>query len=336
MVFRGSISFFHGRNVFFFSGTLPFFAVSWYAVKRKGAICLGQFGAIESDGAARRIAEAAARGTLSHALLITGGGDRTALARYAAAAMECSHRGARPCGECSGCRKVLRDIHPDVVTVRDDAHRQIAADVVRTVRSDAWIQPNEGARKVYLFPDCSLLTERDQNILLKVVEEGPPYAAFLFCAENGAAVLQTLRSRCVELKLRPGGEEVEAARMLSAPPSAADPALMGAELCRRIAAGRGAVVEFAARAERKRLDREELGQVLIWCREAFAAALLSLYGQQPEEAYREIGRYLASTLTKRRLAFTIDIMGKYAAECQWNIGPGHILGALAAELEGAH
>ena len=37
----------------------------------------------------------------------------------------------------------------------------------------------------------------------KVVEEGPPYAAFLFCAKNSASVLPTLRSRCVELKLPP-------------------------------------------------------------------------------------------------------------------------------------
>lgn len=71
---------------------------------------------------------------------------------------------------------MLADIHPDVITVQDEQHKNIAVDVVRAVRSDAHIRPNEGRRKVYLFPDCGVLTEQDQNVLLKVVEEGPPYA----------------------------------------------------------------------------------------------------------------------------------------------------------------
>jgi hypothetical protein len=150
--------------------------------------------------------EAADRGRLAHALLFTGSGDRVAAARFAAAAMECTAGSGRPCGVCAACRKVLRDIHPDVLTVRDDEHRDMAVDVVRAARTDAYIRPNEGARKVYLFPDCGVLTERDQNVLLKIVEEGPPYAAFLFCAENPAVVLPTLRSRCVELKLRPAAD----------------------------------------------------------------------------------------------------------------------------------
>ena len=42
-----------------------------------------------AGSAAAQIREAASRGTLSHALLFTGGGDLTAAARYAAAALEC-------------------------------------------------------------------------------------------------------------------------------------------------------------------------------------------------------------------------------------------------------
>ena len=40
-----------------------------------------------NDPIARRIREAAGRGTLSHALLFSGSGDRIAAAQYAAAAM---------------------------------------------------------------------------------------------------------------------------------------------------------------------------------------------------------------------------------------------------------
>ena len=149
---------------------------------------------------AARLRAAAARGALSHALIFSGNGARTDAARYAAAAMECT--GAqKPCLSCPACRKVMQDIHPDVSFVRDSEHKELSIDTVRAMRADAFIRPNEGARKIYIFEDCTVLTEKDQNVLLKLVEEGPPYAAFFFCAENPASLLQTIRSRCVEVKL---------------------------------------------------------------------------------------------------------------------------------------
>ena len=271
--------------------------------------------------AAARIREAAGRGALSHALLFTGPGDRLSAARFAAAAHQCQGTD-RPCGVCPACRKVEADIHPDVITVRDPEHKNLSVDVVRGVRADAYIQPNEGARKVYLFPDCALLTEQDQNVLLKVVEEGPPYAAFLFCAENRSQVLSTLRSRCVELMLQPAGGE-------TAPPEP------GEDLCRRIASRRrGAVAEWAARQERQKLDREGLAEILAWSREAFAGALLAQYGCQPGETGREIAPFLAKNLTKGQIMSTIELLETYHGACAYNVGTGHVLGALAAELEG--
>ena len=281
------------------------------------------FGLPENDPIAARVREAATRGTLSHALLFTGSGDRLAAARYAAAGLECTGEGTRPCGVCPGCRKVLGDIHPDVITVRDPDHKNIAVDVVRSIRADAYIRPNEGRRKVYLFPDCALLTEQDQNVLLKIVEEGPPYAAFLFCAENPSQVLQTLRSRCVEVKLRPGTEED------------GEPSEAAEALCRAIGSRRrGAVAELAVRLEKKKLDREALAAMLERSRASFAAALLSLYGRQPGEMDREIAPFLAKNLTKTQIMSTIELLQKYHGECAYNVGPGHVLGALAAELEG--
>lgn len=284
---------------------------------------MAAFGLAEKDPAAARIREAATRGTLSHALLFSGSGDCVAAARYAAAALECEADGLRPCGVCRACRKVADDIHPDVITVRDPDHKNIAVDVVRAIRADAYIQPNEGRRKVYLFPDCSILTEQDQNVLLKIVEEGPPYAAFLFCAENAAAVLQTLRSRCVELKLQPAGE------------MAGETSELGLLLCRAIAKRkRGAVTELAVRLEKKKTDREAVRAMLERSRAAFAAALLLRYGREPEEKDREIAPFLAENLTKGQIMSTIGMLEKYHGECTYNVGAGHVLGALAAELEG--
>ena len=273
------------------------------------------------DPVLSRLRAAAARGALSHALLFTGPGDRLAAARFAASAFQCTGQD-RPCGVCPACRKVREDIHPDVITVRDEEHKFIAVDVIRDLRRDAYIRPNEGNRKVYVFPDCALLTEQDQNVLLKLVEEGPPYAAFLFCAENPAAVLQTLRSRCVELKLQP-----------SAPPPSEEDG-DGEALCRcLLKRKRGSAAELAVRLEKKKLTREALAALLERSEALLSQALVLLYGGSAEAGDRRLAEDIGKRLTKTQIVRTIELMKKYRRECGYNVGPGHVLGALAAELE---
>ncbi len=270
-----------------------------------------------------RIRAAAARGALSHALLFTGPGDRLAAARFAASAFQCvGPERDRPCGVCPACRKVREDIHPDVSAVRDEEHKFIAVDVVREVRRDAYIRPNEGERKVYLFPDCALLTEQDQNVLLKLVEEGPPYAAFVFCAENPAAVLQTLRSRCVELKLQPKA------------PQGREEDGEGEALCRcLLKRKRGSAAELAVRLEKKKLSRENLSALLERSEALLSQALVLTYGGTAGDGDRALAEELGKRLTKTQLVRTIELMKQYRRECGYNVGPGHVLGALAAELE---
>ena len=271
---------------------------------------------------AQRLREAAARGTLSHALIFSGPGERTAAARYAAAAMECTAGGERPCLACPDCRKVIRDIHPDVVFVRDEEHAEISVDVVRRTRADAFIRPNEGARKIYIFEDCSLLTEKDQNVLLKTVEEGPAYAAFFFCTENAAALLQTIRSRCVEVKTAPVQQGEDAGL-----PQAV-------ELARVIAAGSAAGrAAFFVSLEREKIKRDALGALFEQTRLLFSAALLSLYGEAPAENEREIAALISKSLTKSQILGTIDLLRAYRSHCTYNVGTGAALGGFAVELE---
>lgn len=271
---------------------------------------------------AQRLREAAARGTLSHALIFSGPGERTTAARYAAAAMECTAGGERPCLACPDCRKVIRDIHPDVVFVRDEEHAEISVDVVRRARADAFIRPNEGARKIYIFEDCSLLTEKDQNVLLKTVEEGPAYAAFFFCTENAAALLQTIRSRCVEVKTAPV-QQGEGADLPQA-----------VELARVIAAGSAAGrAAFFVSLEREKIKRDALGALFEQTRLLFSAALLSLYGEAPAENEREIAALISKSLTKSQILGTIDLLRAYRSHCTYNVGTGAALGGFAVELE---
>ena len=268
-----------------------------------------------------RLRAAAANGALSHALIFSGSGDRAAAARYTAAAMECTGV-QRPCLACPACRKVMQGIHPDVISVRDAEHKELSADTVRAMRADAFIRPNEGARKIYIFEDCTILTEKDQNILLKLVEEGPVYAAFFFCAENPAALLQTIRSRCAEVKLAPAAQERAA------------PGENALELARRIAKGtRASRAAFLTRLEAGKVSREALADLFEQARLLLAGALLLPYGSPPRAGTEEVVQLLASRLTKPQILCTIDLLQTYRSHCSYNVGVGPTLGGFAVELE---
>ena len=142
------------------------------------------------------------RGRASHFYLISGpsGSGRHTLARLLAAALQCGDPQA-PCGVCPACRKVLSGSHPDFITVADPEHKRVPVKLVRQIRDDMFIRPNEGKKKIYLFPQ-ELGTE-GQNALLKILEEPPSYGVYILLTDNAEKILPTVRSRCVELKLLP-------------------------------------------------------------------------------------------------------------------------------------
>ncbi|HPE16247.1 MAG TPA: hypothetical protein PK597_04770 [Oscillospiraceae bacterium] len=137
---------------------------------------------------------------LSHAYLIAGprGSGKRALAETLAAAYVCTGPGEAPCGRCENCRKARAGIHPDVVVAGENA--ALSVDEVRALRRDAYIRPNEASRKVYLIPRAGEIDPRWQSALLKLLEDGPPYAAFLLLAEDPGTILPTVRSRCTLLR----------------------------------------------------------------------------------------------------------------------------------------
>ena len=151
---------------------------------------------------------------LSHAYLVTGGSgeSRSALIRRLTAAYLCESAHP-PCGRCRPCRKAAEDIHPDVSrTGPAPDKKEITVDQIRALRSDVYIRPNEGRRKVYLITPADAMNPAAQNALLKVLEEGPAYAAFLLDAARPGKLLDTVRSRCELLSLPPEEERADPER----------------------------------------------------------------------------------------------------------------------------
>ena len=147
------------------------------------------------------------KGHISHFYLISGprGSGKHTLAKLLASAILCqgSHK---PCGVCGPCRKLSSGNHPDFITVEDPEHKNVAVKIVRQIREDVFIRPNESAYKIYLFPQ-ELGTE-GQNALLKILEEPPGHGVFILLADNPEKLLTTVRSRCTELKLQALPEKI--------------------------------------------------------------------------------------------------------------------------------
>ena len=157
---------------------------------------------------------------LLHAYILSGDPQAAEVReRELAAARLCSSAGAKPCRTCRHCRKVFQGdwpgIHPDVSVVRRLPNKSgglaanIMVDQIRALSGDAQILPNEAEGKVYIFPEADRMNVPAQNALLKLLEEPPPGVMFLLYAQDPAALLPTIRSRCAELRLAGGDTEPE-------------------------------------------------------------------------------------------------------------------------------
>lgn len=157
-----------------------------------------------NEGLKEELRQSLRRGRAAHFYLISGptGSGRHTLARLLAAGLMCTDT-EKPCGRCEACRKVLAGVHPDYITVDDPEKKTVPVDMIREARADIYVQPNEGSRKIYLFPRAQDMGIPGQNALLKILEEPPPYGVFLLITDNPQRLLPTIRSRCRQLTLRP-------------------------------------------------------------------------------------------------------------------------------------
>lgn len=154
---------------------------------------------------------------VSHAYIfqgVPGTGKRT-LADAFAAALQCDTLAEKDrdalmpeevnsCGECRSCHQILRHNNPDIVYVVHEKEKTISVDDIREqVVGDISIRPYNGRRKVYIIQDAQLINPQAQNALLKTLEEPPEYAVILLLTTNAGVFLDTIRSRCVLLDLKP-------------------------------------------------------------------------------------------------------------------------------------
>ena len=142
---------------------------------------------------------------VSHAYILDGeeGAGKKLLARAFAQTLQCERGGVDPCGECHSCKQAQSGNQPDIIKVTHEKPNTISVDDIRTqVNNDIVIKPYSSKYKIYIIPEADLMSAQAQNALLKTIEEPPEYAVIMLLTENAEALLPTIRSRCVMMKLR--------------------------------------------------------------------------------------------------------------------------------------
>lgn len=282
---------------------------------------------------------------LSHAYIICGpvGSGRHTLARLVSQAMLCEAPAShRPCGSCGPCKKVLRGIHPDVMTVSGPGEgKPITVDQVRALRTDAYIRPNEGKRKVYWLEQADQMNPSAQNAMLKLLEEGPVYASFLLIAGNAGGLLQTIRSRCEQLALAPvpPGECLQWLKGRY-PQKQEQELRKAAEDCQGVLGRAVERLEENGSGPERSIQAESLAQALE-CGDELAVFQASMAldkgGREEVTALLDalevsLGERIARGGDRRRLLKAAELVKQLRSAAQLNANPGQLAGWLCGGM----
>ncbi len=231
--------------------------------------------------------------------------------------------------------------------------------VARLIAKRAALTPVEGRRKVFIVGDAERLVPQEAspeaaNALLKLLEEPPADTVFILTAADPKALLPTVRSRAVPLRLSPLADD-EVRGFLE---SHLDPPLEGDVLAERVALAEGSIgralweVEEAAKARAEALEflRAALGdrpQLLDralkqapWSARGDFTGMLHAVGEALSDAARstlarEPRRKVPGFLQGRdpaALARALTLVADAEESARGNVNPQLLLAVLGEQL----
>jgi DNA polymerase III subunit delta' len=103
--------------------------------------------------------------------------------------------------------------HPDLVWLTPPGTQHLVAEVRERVIRGAAYRPFEGERRVFVIEAAETMADESQNALLKTLEEPPPFAHLILLSAEPAGLLETVISRCQEIRFAPLSAEVVERRL---------------------------------------------------------------------------------------------------------------------------
>lgn len=263
-----------------------------------------------------------------HAVIFEGSGveERMALAKKTACALVCSSGGIVPCGVCANCKKAMADSHADILIYSvEDKPKAFKVDIVREIRSKAYIVPNEADRKVFILENSHTMGVEGQNAILKILEEPPAYVNFILLCSSKSGFLPTVLSRSAVYNLgeaySSGNDDLPREKVLAAASGIAKAVIAMSDI---------EIVKAASVFEK---DQKLLRAALPVIQEIFAAALRIKYSAADgDEEFGEIPSELSSKLTRRSLLELIEASDSLMNSLKLNANHNLMVTAVCTKL----
>ncbi len=149
------------------------------------------------------LTNAIARQRVAHAYVFSGmrGVGKTTVARILAKSLNCDKGPtSEPCGTCPSCVEITRGNSVDVIEI--DGASNTGVDDVRELRENVKFAPFHGTYRVYIIDEVHMLSNSAFNALLKILEEPPSHAVFIFATTEVHKIPATILSRCQHFTFR--------------------------------------------------------------------------------------------------------------------------------------
>ena len=143
---------------------------------------------------------------IGHAYLFSGpdGVGKTRFAIEVAKALLCRKEGAPHESDCADCRTIDQNNHPDFFIVQaEEEKRYIVIDQARAMGQALSLRPVQSPRRVAIIREADRMNEQTANAFLKTLEEPPAYTALILTSARSRSLLDTIRSRCQEMRFGP-------------------------------------------------------------------------------------------------------------------------------------
>jgi DNA polymerase III delta prime subunit len=159
---------------------------------------------IEAPSTERRLLRYLESGRIHPAILLTGEDipKKLEAAKLMARFLLCSAN-SKPCGKCNACSRAEREIHPDLLILKEEGEDQIKIETIREVSHQMSIQPLEGGRKICIIDECHRMNAASSNAFLKTLEEPGSERFFILLTTQPGNLLPTLLSRMIQFHFKP-------------------------------------------------------------------------------------------------------------------------------------
>jgi len=165
------------------------------------------------DHVTRTLVNALSQNRVAHGYIFSGhrGIGKTTVARILAMALNCRTQAGsaerptvEPCLRCVSCREISsggsaesgNEAMHSFDFIEIDAASNRGIDDVRSIRTEATVQPARDKYKIFLLDEAHQITDAAFNAILKTLEEPPEWSIFMMATTQPEDIPQTIRSRC--------------------------------------------------------------------------------------------------------------------------------------------